>query len=101
MTRDLSRGYILDFNPYMKKTDPLLFTYEELRDLSELVGQNHHPILHTVDSPSHPAAMRNVPTYQHNMIPFDAICISHGRDIDEFADLWKESLKGGMNHSND
>jgi hypothetical protein len=78
----------------MKKTDPLLFTYGELGALSEVIGQNHRPILRTIESPSHPAAMRNAPAHQHNMIPFDAICISHGRDIGEFADLWNASLKG-------
>jgi len=35
------------------------------------------------------------------MIPFDAICISHGRDIEEFADLWKESLQDVTNHDYD
>jgi hypothetical protein len=86
----------------MIKTDPLLFTYEELRDLSdEIVGQNHRPTLRTIESPSHPAATKCAPAYQHNMIPFDAIRISHGHDIDEFAGLWKESLKDGMNHEND
>jgi len=80
----------------MKKTDPLLFTYEDLRHLSEIAGQNHRPILHTIESPSHPAAAMNAPTHQHNMIPFDAIRISHGRDIDEFSDLWKESLKDSI-----
>jgi hypothetical protein len=82
----------------MKKTDPLLFTYEELRDLT---GQNHRPILRSIESPSHPAATKNAPAHQHNMIPFDAIRISHGCDIDEFADLWKESLKEGMDHADD
>jgi len=78
----------------MMKTDPLLFMYEELSDLcDEIAGQNHSPILRTIGSPSHPAARKNAPAHQHNMIPFDAIRISHGRDIDEFADLWKESLK--------
>jgi hypothetical protein len=85
----------------MEKTDPLLFTYEELRDISEIVGPNHRPILRTIDSPSHPTATRNAPAHQHNMIPFDAFSISNSRDINEFADLWKESLKDGMNHSDD
>jgi hypothetical protein len=80
----------------MKRTDPLLFTYEELRDLYEIAGQSRRPILRTIESPSHPAATNNVPVHQHNMIPFDAIRISQGLDIDEFAELWKESLKDSI-----
>ena len=90
----------MDFNPYMQKTDPLLFTYDELRSISEIARLNdRHPILRTIDSPSHPAAATNAPAHQHNMIPFDAMLLSNGRDIDEFADLWKESLKEGLNHA--
>lgn len=83
----------------MKKTDPLLFTYEELRNVSEIARLNDHPILRTIDSPSHPAATMNAPAHQHNMIPFDAMLLSNGRDMDEFAHLWKESLKEGVKHT--
>ena len=94
LTRDLSKGHIIDFNPYAPKTDPLLFTYEELRDLIRL--GTHLPILRVIDSPSHPAAAANAPAHQHNMIPFEAVSMSNGLNIEEFADLWKDSLKESM-----
>ena len=94
LTRDLSKGHILDFNPYAPKTDPLLFTYEELRDL--IRPGTHLPVLRVIDSPSHPAAAANAPTHQHNMIPFEAMSMSNGLNIEEFADLWKDSLKESM-----
>ena len=94
LTRDLSKGHILDFNPYAPKTDPLLFTYEELRDL--IRPGTRLPVLRVIDSPSHPAAAANAPAHQHNMIPFEAVSMSNGLNIEEFADLWKDSLKESM-----
>jgi len=94
LTRDLSKGHILDFNPYAPKTDPLLFTYEELQDL--IRPGTRLPVLRVIDSPSHPAAAANVPAHQINMIPFEAVSMSNGLNIEEFADLWKDSLKESM-----
>ena len=91
LTRDLSKGHILDFNPYAPKTDPLLFTYEELRDL--IRPGTRLPVLRVIDSPSHPAAAANAPAHQYNMIPFEAVSMSNGLNIEEFADLWKDSVK--------
>jgi D123 len=94
LTRDLSKGHILDFNPFAPKTDPLLFTYEELRDL--IPPATRLPVLRVIDSPSHPAAAANAPAHQHNMIPFEAVSMSNGLNIEEFADIWKDSLKESM-----
>ena len=94
LTRDLSKGHILDFNPYAPKTDPLLFTYEELRDL--IRPGTLLPILRVIDSPSHPAAAANAPAHQYNMIPFEAVSMSNGLTIEELAELWKDSLKESM-----
>lgn len=101
LTRDLSRGHIIDFNPFMKKTDPLLFTYEELHEFFSIAQDSteqtsrstDNPVLRVVDSPSHPAASKNAPLHQHNMIPFEAVQMSSGRDIEVFADQWKELVK--------
>jgi hypothetical protein len=91
LTRDLSKGHIIDFNPYSPKTDPLLFTYEELLEL--LHSASSTPELRVVDSPSHPAAARNAPAHQHNMIPIEALMLSSGRNVEEFADVWREELR--------
>ncbi|TFK40581.1 D123-domain-containing protein, partial [Crucibulum laeve] len=94
LTRDLSRGHILDFNPYSPKTDPLLFTYEELRDL--LTSDQVLPDFRAIDSRAHPAASSNAPLHQHNMIPFEAVSMSSGKDIEDFAEKWKESIAESM-----
>ncbi|KAG1717886.1 D123-domain-containing protein [Suillus lakei] len=84
MTRDLSRGHVLDFNPYAPLTDSLLFTYEELLPA---FTRGSTPELRVIDSPLHPAATRNAPAHQHNMLPIEALVLSSGRDIDEFSYL--------------
>ncbi|KIM43408.1 hypothetical protein M413DRAFT_18441 [Hebeloma cylindrosporum] len=96
LTRDLSRGHIIDFNPYAPKTDPLLFTYEELDALHTSESKDQQTTLRVIDSASHPAATSNAPAHQHNMIPFEAMNMSTGRDIEEFSDMWKESVKESM-----
>ncbi|KAJ7626659.1 D123-domain-containing protein [Mycena polygramma] len=90
LTRDLARGHILDFNPYAVRTDPLLFTYDELHALS--LSSDASPEFRVIDSRAHPAATSNAPAHQHNMIPFEALSLSSGRDIEEFADAWKEGI---------
>ena len=112
LTRDLSRGHILDLNPYAPRTDPLLFTYEELADMtdSRLAGTSGTmaansreggngsclPDFRVIDSRAHPAATSNAPAYQHNMVPFEALSLSSGKDIEEFADLWKDEVQKSL-----
>ncbi|KAJ7134571.1 D123-domain-containing protein [Mycena epipterygia] len=95
LTRDLARGHVLDFNPYAPRTDPLLFTYDELHALSLLPGDTG-PELRVIDSRAHPAATSNAPAHQHNMIPFEALSLSGGRDIQEFADAWKDGIEQSL-----
>ncbi|TFK52520.1 cytoplasmic protein [Heliocybe sulcata] len=90
LTRDLSRAHIVDFNPYAPRTDSLLFTYEDLR---QLATSSHAPELRVVDSRSHPAVTRNAPANQHNMLPLEALQMSNGLDIDTFAGKWEEEIK--------
>ncbi|KAF6757482.1 cytoplasmic protein [Ephemerocybe angulata] len=75
LTRDLSRGHIIDFNPYSPRTDSLLFSFEELRELaqSDPSKSTALPEFRYIDSPAHPAASRNAPIHQHNMVPFEAL----------------------------
>jgi len=98
LTRDLTRAHILDFNPYAPRTDPLLFTYDDLFNLlsTRHNGDNKRPELKVIDSRTHPAAISNVPAYQHNMVPFEALSMSSGRDIEEFADMWRDSIQESM-----
>ena len=95
LTRDLSRGHVIDFNPYSPKTDPQLFTYEELLALLQdaIASPDFVPELRVVDSPSHPSATRNAPAHQHNMVPIEALMLSSGRNMEEFADVWQQELR--------
>ncbi len=85
------RAHILDFNPYSPRTDPLLFSYEELNDLSR-DDASVLPILRVIDSSSHPAASRGAPLYQHNMVPSEVLSIGAGHTLEEFARLWQDEL---------
>ncbi|KAJ6584919.1 cytoplasmic protein [Mycena capillaripes] len=96
LTRDLLRGHVLDFNPYAPRTDPLLFTYDDLHALSLSSDPDTTLELRVIDSRAHPAATSNAPAHQHNMIPFEALSLSSGRDIEEFADAWKEGIVQSM-----
>ncbi|GJE88268.1 D123 domain-containing protein [Phanerochaete sordida] len=95
LTRDLARGHIIDFNPYSPKTDPQLFTYEELLALlnDAIASPNFLAEFRVVDSPSHPSATRNAPAHQHNMVPIEALMLSSGRNVEEFADVWQQELR--------
>ncbi|KZT11891.1 D123-domain-containing protein [Laetiporus sulphureus 93-53] len=99
LTRDLSRGHIVDFNPYAPRTDPLLFTYEELHE--RLLAHTEEPELRVVNSPSHPAATRNAPAHQHNMVPIEALAMSSGRDTQEFAGLWQDEVRRATQEQED
>jgi D123 len=98
LTRDLSRAHILDFNPYAPRTDPLLFTYDDLCHFlsTRNIGDDGHPELRVIDSRTHPAAISNAPAHQHNMVPFEALNMSSGRDIEEFAAMWRENIRESM-----
>ncbi|EAU86237.1 cytoplasmic protein [Coprinopsis cinerea okayama7 len=95
LTKDLSRGHIIDFNPYSPRTDSLLFSYEDLRDIASSSPPDHIEF-RTIDSASHPAAVRNAPTHQHNMMPLEAIHLSSGKSIEEFAEAWQDQLQKSM-----
>ncbi|KAF8650155.1 hypothetical protein AX16_005390 [Volvariella volvacea WC 439] len=91
LTRDLTKGHIIDFNPYAQRTDSLLFTFDELQDISSEAKAD--PVLRVIDSRAHLAAISNAPANQHNMVPFEALSMSSGRDIEEFALLWNDSIR--------
>ncbi|TCD71477.1 hypothetical protein EIP91_008857 [Steccherinum ochraceum] len=94
LTRDLTRAHIIDFNPYAPQTDPLLFTYDELLDVLKTTGPTPaKPEIRTIDSRAHPAASRNAPTHQHNMVPIEALAMGHGRTIQEFSEVWEEEVR--------
>ena len=106
LTRDLTRFHIIDFNPYAPRTDSLLFTYEELATLFAAATTTSSlplpaPALRVIDSSAHPAANRNAPQHQHNMVPLEALTLSEGRNMEEFAAAWMEQLRRGAVESDE
>ncbi|KAI9443105.1 cytoplasmic protein [Lactarius indigo] len=96
LTRDLTRFHIIDFNPYAPRTDALLFTYAELAVLSSAAATTPPaPVLRVIDSRGHPTATRNAPEHQHNMVPLEALTLSHGRNVEEFAAAWMDQVRRG------
>jgi len=111
LTRDLTRFHIIDFNPYAPRTDALLFTYDELATLFD-IATTHIPVsassspppipmLRVIDSRAHPAAAHNAPQHQHNMVPLEALTLSEGRSVEEFAAAWMEQVMRGTTESDD
>jgi len=107
LTRDLTRFHIIDFNPYAPRTDALLFTYEELAALFAATAAATNtttsaapaPALRVIDSRAHPAAARNAPQHQHNMVPLEALTLSEGRNAGEFAAAWLDQVRRGAEES--
>ena len=88
----------MDFNPYAPRTDALLFTYDELAALFSATASSPAtptPALRVVDSQGHPTATRNAPEHQHNMVPLEALTLSQGRNMEEFATAWVDQVRRG------
>ncbi|WVQ96245.1 hypothetical protein IAU59_003349 [Kwoniella sp. CBS 9459] len=101
----LSSARIIDFNPYRESTDPLMFTYEGLRDIaqeafepvaSDSSSRTRLPVFRYIDSKAHPDVNRNAPAYQSNMMPLEMIEMSQGLNMAEFKEAWDEALAAGM-----
>ncbi|GAA5945062.1 cell proliferation protein CDC123 [Sporobolomyces koalae] len=87
LTRDHSRTFIVDFNPYSASTDALLFTYPELSTLAATT--NERPVLRIVAS----EAAGALPRYSHNRYPKDVVELSEGQSVADFAKVWGEKIK--------
>lgn len=103
----------MDFQPYASRTDGLLFTYEELRDIfsarpehspsSDSVDEIKYaiPELRVITSRTHPSSTRVAPQHAHNMMPREALELSAGRSILDFQDTWKDELAKAMAEESD
>ncbi|GAA5907048.1 hypothetical protein JCM5296_006577 [Sporobolomyces johnsonii] len=93
LTRDRSRTFLIDFNPYSPSTDPLLFSYASLHSLSLALSSPASsqplPVLKLVESPE-TAAM---PRYSHNRYPKDVVELSEGQSVAEFAREWEGRVR--------
>ncbi|GAA6023520.1 hypothetical protein JCM8202_002664 [Rhodotorula sphaerocarpa] len=108
ITRDRSRAFVIDFNPFSPRTDPLLFSYPDLYDLflasspapgtaagyeprpqqQDDAERAFEPELRVVTPASDPASQSAVPRYAHNRYPKDVVDLSEGQSIAEFAKEW-------------
>ncbi|GAA5897999.1 hypothetical protein JCM8208_003221 [Rhodotorula glutinis] len=93
ITRDASRVFIVDLNPFAPRTDPLLFTYDSLLALSlarpsspSPSSDERLPELRVIASPSDSAS--SMPRYSHNRYPKDVVEMSEGQSVAEFAREW-------------
>jgi len=85
LSKNLARAHIIDFNTYTARTDPLLFTYEELANLFSERSSRAVPALRVINSAAHAMANRNAPDHQHNMVPLEAFAL--GWDANALAEI--------------
>lgn len=100
LTRDFARAHIVDFNPFAPRTDPLLFTYEELKDIYAVAlspsPATEIPEFRVISSRAHPSATRSTPQHAHNMMPREALELSAGKSIYDFQESWADQLRQAM-----
>jgi len=94
LTRNLESGHVMDFNPFAPRTDPLLFSYQELLSLHE--NPCPAPTLKFIDSRTHSAATRSAPANVHNMVPFEMLSLGAGQSIEEFSQKWQEEIQKSL-----
>ena len=75
LTRDLARFHIINFSPYVPRTDPLLSTYDELATLfaagtTSTSALAPAPALRVIDSRAHPAATWNSPETKERVFTY-------------------------------
>lgn len=85
LTRDESRVFLIDFNPFAPTTDSLLFDWEEL-----IPGIPVVPFFRVITSETQ--ASQAMPAFSHNRYPQEVVGMSDGASIAEFAQKWREAL---------
>lgn len=77
-----------------------MFTYKELHSILE--DPTAEVEFRVIPSADHPAAASNIPIFQHNMVPLEALTLSAGRSVGEFEEALKEhiheSMQNGVDH---
>lgn len=88
LSRHLDRCFVIDVNPYLPRTDPLLWSFNEL-DAAAAEPAARVP-LRVLTSPAQ--ASQALPTYSAHMVPADVVEMSEGQNIAAFAQRWHEEL---------
>lgn len=87
LTRNLDRCFLMDLNPWLPRTDTLLWSWDELHALQGAA----EPRLRLLTSATQ--ATQSLPTYSAHMVPADVVQMSQGQHIAEFAQEWAAQLK--------
>ena len=88
LTKNLDSCFLIDLNPWLDRTDTLLWTGEELEQAD---AQPTRIPLRVLTSPAQ--ASQALPTYSAHMVPADVIELSQGEHIAEFAQKWSSQLQ--------
>ncbi|KAI8620420.1 D123-domain-containing protein [Chytriomyces sp. MP71] len=90
MNRNTRKLYLIDFNPFSATTDSLLFDWDEI--LSFDTTKNEVGLGLRVVASAGEAGQLQQPMYATNRMPKDAIDISDGQTLAEFAQQWAEQM---------
>ncbi|CCE61381.1 hypothetical protein TPHA_0A03030 [Tetrapisispora phaffii CBS 4417] len=98
--RPFDKVFLIDINPFARKTDPLMFSWSELETLHKLSSQKDDYELRLLTE-------TNVGRFAHkehseNQVPIDIVEASLNPDaIKELADKWSELLKKQDDYDSD
>ncbi|KAG0365193.1 D123-domain-containing protein [Gamsiella multidivaricata] len=85
ITRNRERIYVIDFNPFAQKTDPLLFEWEEL-----LLAQERMSLRLL---PSEQASQHMRQPFAFNRYPADVTDLSNGQTVADFAEAFYKKVQ--------
>ena len=86
----LRRATLIDINPWLPRTDTLMWTYEELDNAAVNWSADAPTPLRVIMSRAQ--ATQSQPTYSGNMVPADVMEVGAGRNVAEFAREWHNYL---------
>ncbi|EPQ27983.1 uncharacterized protein PFL1_04310 [Pseudozyma flocculosa PF-1] len=100
LTRDMGRVFVVDVNPFLPRTDPILWEWQEVEALAvERVARREER--ERGQEGEQDVASQSFPTYSQNMVPKDVIDVSNGQGIAEFARHWTDQLAAAQANVSD
>lgn len=95
LTRHLDRAFVIDLNPWLPRTDTLLWTFDELHAAPAL------DVVPLRVLTSAAQATQALPTYSAHMVPADVVAMSQGQSIAAFAQQWADQMQGACASSDE
>lgn len=102
LTRQLDRCFLIDLAPWLPRTDPLLWTFDEVDEAVRAAHTHGAPErvpLRVLTSPAQ--ATQSQPTYSSNMIPSDVVELGSGHSVAEFAQRWASEVAAAAHGSDE